>query len=390
MERSAALGDEGVTQPLIRYQDIPADDVAAQIERTAGDDAEQVKRVIEAFADAGAARYDEGDDDGDDWDPEPATLRDGETRDDDAHARRNAEQLRIAREALDSDDESDDTDADETEAVADGGIATVGDELPANETVRLITGITRLLHTPRVIEGETSGTGKTIAVEDNGSTVRLDSETIFSGDSEFRDARYYELYTPGRLRSKQRSNKQPGPRRGTDSVADADDLPAPTHWPDLDEPADAPDVCPNCGDDSAPWTGRKVRPMCHACGELVPEEGADEDDETPDKWDLSRLSRGDVLILENYAGEFVITRVHTFVGTDTVNRLEVAKRDGGQWAEYTIKKIAAGEKNRLRVSPPDETAVMINVDDPEHAHDFEKIREDMEMVRRYIRDSRDH
>ena len=40
-------------------------------------------------------------DDGDRWAPEPATLREGESRDQGAHARRNAEQLRIAREALD-------------------------------------------------------------------------------------------------------------------------------------------------------------------------------------------------------------------------------------------------------------------------------------------------
>lgn len=34
------------------------------------------------------------------WDPDPAELREGESEDDDAHARRNAEQLRMAEEEL--------------------------------------------------------------------------------------------------------------------------------------------------------------------------------------------------------------------------------------------------------------------------------------------------
>jgi len=34
----------------------------------------------------------------DDWDPEPANLREGETRDDRSHAARNAEQLRMAED----------------------------------------------------------------------------------------------------------------------------------------------------------------------------------------------------------------------------------------------------------------------------------------------------
>lgn len=41
----------------------------------------------------------EGDDE-DEWDPQPAELREGETPDEDSHARRNAEQLRMAREEL--------------------------------------------------------------------------------------------------------------------------------------------------------------------------------------------------------------------------------------------------------------------------------------------------
>jgi len=41
----------------------------------------------------------------DEWDPEPAELRDGETTDIDSHARRNAEQLRMAEEHLEDDDD---------------------------------------------------------------------------------------------------------------------------------------------------------------------------------------------------------------------------------------------------------------------------------------------
>ncbi|MFW5959436.1 MAG: hypothetical protein ACOCQ3_05490 [Natronomonas sp.] len=42
----------------------------------------------------------------DDWDPEKADLRDEETPDEDAHARRNAEQLRMAEEMEDDEDDN--------------------------------------------------------------------------------------------------------------------------------------------------------------------------------------------------------------------------------------------------------------------------------------------
>jgi len=42
-----------------------------------------------------------GNDDGDEWDPEPADLRDGETPDEDSHAARNARMIREARRKLD-------------------------------------------------------------------------------------------------------------------------------------------------------------------------------------------------------------------------------------------------------------------------------------------------
>lgn len=41
---------------------------------------------------------------GDEYEPEQADLREGETPDDDAHARRNAEQLRMAEEYQEDDE----------------------------------------------------------------------------------------------------------------------------------------------------------------------------------------------------------------------------------------------------------------------------------------------
>lgn len=49
-----------------------------------------------------ASRQGKHETDGDEWDPQPAELRDGETPDEDSHARRNAEMLRRAHEELES------------------------------------------------------------------------------------------------------------------------------------------------------------------------------------------------------------------------------------------------------------------------------------------------
>lgn len=265
---------------------------------------------------------------------------------------------------------------------------------PEDETVLLITGITRLMHSPQTVEGTTSSTGKTISVEiQNGNTFRLDASEIFAGNSEFRDAKYFEIYTPARLRKNQRANHAPGPQAGANEVSDVDDLPDPTHWPANDEPADAPDVCPDCGAEGVPWADKK-RPVCEACGEMLPEEGdetGDETEDTPDtvdKWDLSRLDRGDLLILDGYRGEFVVTRVNTFATNQTVRSVDVAKREGGEWRAYELKKLDSMKGHRLQVERENETNPFVNVDDPDHARDFEVIGNDPDRVRRYIRDSR--
>jgi hypothetical protein len=128
------------------------------------------------------------------------------------------------------------------EVVTDGGQAVEQPEAvdpenpPAGETVRLIKGITRVIHKPDIVEGELSSTGKTISVtvprgSNATTTYRLDAEKILSGDLEVRDATTFEIYTRERYRTAQRSNKQPGPRAGTDRVSDADELPPATHRP---------------------------------------------------------------------------------------------------------------------------------------------------------------
>lgn len=101
---------------------------------------------------------------------------------------------------------------------------------PANERVLLVTGIAGKLHTPTIVEGETSGSGATIAVEDTlDRKRRLDASEIFAGEYEYRGSTYYALYAVERLQKHDRANRQPGPRAGTDDVRDGDGLPDPTH-----------------------------------------------------------------------------------------------------------------------------------------------------------------
>jgi hypothetical protein len=79
-------------------------------------------RIIDSLRDETGTRQDtirtdggENEDDGDGgWNPEPASLRDGETTDISAHARRNLEQIQIAVENgdLDEDDVDEETQAD--------------------------------------------------------------------------------------------------------------------------------------------------------------------------------------------------------------------------------------------------------------------------------------
>lgn len=103
----------------------------------------------------------------------------------------------------------------------------------AGDTVKLIKGISGVMHTPEIIEGTFSSTGKTIMVEvDRGSrtkTYRLDAEELMTGGLEVRRATTFKLYTPDNLSRQQKANYAPGPQAGADTKQDPEELPAPTH-----------------------------------------------------------------------------------------------------------------------------------------------------------------
>lgn len=109
-------------------------------------------------------------------------------------------------------------------------------QLPKNEKIKLIKGTSGVFHTPQIIEGTTSSTGKTIEVEiqkdsTTTKTYRLDTEQILTNGLEVRRSTTFQLYTPDKYQRQQKSNKQPGPRAGTNSVTDRSKLPEPTHEP---------------------------------------------------------------------------------------------------------------------------------------------------------------
>lgn len=109
-------------------------------------------------------------------------------------------------------------------------------KLPKNEKIRLIQGISRVFHTPYIVEGETSSTGKTIEVEEkNGSkTYRLDTEKILTGGMETRGATTFQLYTREKLIRQKKANYDPANYRNTDTKKVMEemldgDYPEPTH-----------------------------------------------------------------------------------------------------------------------------------------------------------------
>lgn len=72
-----------------------------------------VKALTDVVLNGSDEPDDESDDDEEEWEPEQAGLREGESRDESAHASRMAEQMRIVREAEEDDGDSDDTDDEE-------------------------------------------------------------------------------------------------------------------------------------------------------------------------------------------------------------------------------------------------------------------------------------
>lgn len=265
------------------------------------------------------------------------------------------------------------------------------DDLPENETIHLITGITRLLHSPDVIEGETSGSGKTMSVEVQGKSYRLDTEKILSGESEFRKGRYFEIYTPGRLIQNQRSNHSPGSQTGASKISDPDELPNPNYWPAIERPDEAPTDCPNCGQEGARYKD-EGKPRCEHCGDLVTDESARTapSDDGPDKWDLDQYGRGTELLLDKKEGRFMVVDHQRLIGGNPV-ALDVVDENGNL---YRLKKISLGEtyfdirdavlKGGVIKEASAGPAVR-NVANFDDIRDFEVIGEDQDRLEKWIR-----
>jgi hypothetical protein len=191
-----------------------------------------------------------------------------------------------------------------------------GDDLPANETVRIITGITGVMHSPEVIEGETSSSGKTISVEatQTRKSYRLDTAEILAGESEYRKSTYFEIYTPKRLQKRQRANRAPGPQAGSNGVTDVDDLPEPTHVPDGETAYPEPGDEPGCSDEKDDDGGEER------------DNGSEGADVETDPLEMQEWSRADVLAVEG-VGELLIVKLQqtrtsppTTTGANAVDR----------------------------------------------------------------------
>jgi len=109
--------------------------------------------------------------------------------------------------------------------------------LPKNEKIRLTQGISGVFHTPYIIEGKTSSTGKTIEVtpkHHESKTYRLDTENILTGGVEVRRATTFKLYTREAFISQKKANYDPANYRNTDIKKVMEkmlggDFPEPTH-----------------------------------------------------------------------------------------------------------------------------------------------------------------
>lgn len=110
-------------------------------------------------------------------------------------------------------------------------------QLPKNEKVRLIQGISGVFHTPYIVEGKMSSTGKTIEVtpkRHESKTYRLDTENILTGGIEARRATTFKLYTREALIRQKKANYDPANYRNTDTEEVMEkmldgDFPEPTH-----------------------------------------------------------------------------------------------------------------------------------------------------------------
>lgn len=96
----------------------------------------------------------------------------------------------------------------------------------ADQKIRLIQGISGVFHTPYIVEGVISSTGKTIEVEEKHGrrTYRLDTETILTGGVEVRRATTFKLYTRKNYLSQKRANYDPANYRNTDTSKVAEEM----------------------------------------------------------------------------------------------------------------------------------------------------------------------
>ena len=96
----------------------------------------------------------------------------------------------------------------------------------ANQKIKLIQGISGVFHTPYIVEGEISSTGKTIEVDKkHGSqTYRLDTEKILTGGVEVRRATTFKLYTRKNFLSQKKANYDPANYRNTDTDKVAEEM----------------------------------------------------------------------------------------------------------------------------------------------------------------------
>lgn len=104
-------------------------------------------------------------------------------------------------------------------------------DLPKDEQILLIKGISGVFHTPKIVEGRTSRSGKTISLElEDGRSYRLDTEKILTGGLEVRRATTFELYRPEAFIQRKKANQDPANFRNMDADdLKASNLPEPTH-----------------------------------------------------------------------------------------------------------------------------------------------------------------
>jgi hypothetical protein len=229
------------------------------------------------------------------------------------------------------------------------------------------------MSSPSIVEGETSSSGKTIEAPHptkDGKTYRLDAETILSGESEYRDSRAYEIFTPKRFQKVQRANHAPGPQAGCNGVSDADNLPESTHVPDGEEAYPESDESDAESDDT----------------QDVDED--DEDDESArerDMLDMQDWERTDVIAVEG-VGELLITRLQqTRTSPPTTTGAEAVDRAGEEYKIRTTDTVGAPV---LIIESHEDSGPVVMLDEADKygRGEIEHAGQDADWLRRWIRD----